>query len=202
MSQELMRLYRAHQNKIEQKIQEFRDLPKHHQFDELLFCLLTPQSNAHRCWQAVQEIQKIKKQSPVAIKNILRTRTRFHNNKTRYLIEAKRSWPEIQSLLTNNDRKSLRNTLAENVTGMGYKEAGHFLRNIGKSDNQFAILDRHILRNLHQLGVIRQKDLIIKNKKHYFKIEKKFLTFSQQVNIPIDHLDLLFWSKETGEVFK
>jgi thermostable 8-oxoguanine DNA glycosylase len=37
--------------------------------------------------------------------------------------------------------------------GHGYKEAGHFLRNIG-FDQDLAILDRHILKNLKKLGVI------------------------------------------------
>lgn len=202
MTKELSELYQLHQKNIKEKLREFRNISEKHYFQELLFCLLTPQSNARRCWEAVQEIQKLKKQSSTAIKNILRTRTRFHNNKTRYILQAKQQWLEIKQLLHNPDRKSLRNTLAEEVTGIGYKEAGHFLRNIGKSDNQFAILDRHILRNLQELKVITEKDLHIKNSKHYANIEKRFLAFSQEINIPIDHLDLLFWSKETGKLFK
>ncbi|MEK6825434.1 MAG: DNA lyase [Nanoarchaeota archaeon] len=202
MSQELNVSYRQHKEKIVQRLSKFEELPARNYFNELQFCLLTPQSNAHRCWEAVQEINKLNKQTPSVIREILRTRTRFHNNKTRYLLEARKNWPSIKQFLTNTDRKSIRNNLAEEILGMGYKEAGHFLRNIGKSNNQIAILDRHILRNLEQLKVITKKDLIIKNAKHYKQIEDKFLAFSKQVNIPIDHLDLLFWSKETGEVFK
>jgi len=41
--------------------------------------------------------------------------------------------------------------LVKNLTGLGYKEAGHFLRNIGSG--KIAILDRHILRNLHALAL-------------------------------------------------
>jgi thermostable 8-oxoguanine DNA glycosylase len=40
-----------------------------------------------------------------------------------------------------------------NVKGIGYKEAGHFLGNIGFNQD-LAILDRHILKNLKKLGVI------------------------------------------------
>jgi N-glycosylase/DNA lyase len=83
---------------------------------------------------------------------------------------------------------------------MGYKEAGHFLRNIGKSDNKIAILDRHILRNLKELGVIKSEEL--KGKDSYFEVERKFIDFSDKIGIPIDELDLLFWSRENGEVFK
>ena len=37
--------------------------------------------------------------------------------------------------------------------GLGYKEASHFLRNIGLSED-IPILDRHILKNLVLLGAI------------------------------------------------
>jgi len=39
-------------------------------------------------------------------------------------------------------------------------------------------------------------------KKRYSLIEKRFRQFSEEIRIPIDHLDLLFWSNETGEIFK
>ena len=94
----------------------------------------------------------------------------------------------------------MRNFISENVKGYGLKEAGHFLRNIGKSDNQIAILDRHILRNLKSFGVI-DKDFI-KNKEEYLVMEGKYLKFADKIKIPADELDLLFWSKETGEIFK
>jgi len=34
------------------------------------------------------------------------------------------------------------------------------------------------------------------------EIESKMIRFAKKINIPVSHLDLLFWSKETGEVFK
>ncbi len=104
--------------------------------------------------------------------------------------------------LENPNSSELRNWLAENIHGLGLKEASHFLRNIGKSNNQIAILDRHILRNLHELGIISEEDLTIKGTRHYMKLEKQFLAFAHQIGISIDELDLLFWSQETGEIFK
>ena len=77
---------------------------------------------------------------------------------------------------------------------MGLKEASHFLRNIGKSNNQIAILDRHILRNLRVEGV--------KSRKDYFEIEKMFLKRASDEGVTADELDLIWWSKENGEVFK
>ena len=68
------------------------------------------------------------------------------------------------------------------------------------SNNKIAILDRHILRNLVNYNIIPETK--IKNKKDYFEKEKLFLKFSQEINIPLDEIDLLFWQRETGEIFK
>ena len=83
---------------------------------------------------------------------------------------------------------------------MGYKEASHFLRNIGLGKD-LAILDRHILRNLQNLGVINEiPKTLSKNK--YLEIEEKMRVFSKNIGIPLDHLDLLLWFKQTGRIFK
>ena len=83
---------------------------------------------------------------------------------------------------------------------MGYKEASHFLRNIGFADD-LAILDRHILKNLKIFGIIDEIPKSL-SKKKYIEIEEKMRNLANEVNIPLSHLDLLFWSKETGEIFK
>ena len=60
----------------------------------------------------------------------------------------------LRSILAEiNDGYEAREWLVRNVKGIGYKEAGHLLRNIG-FDQDLAILDRHILKNLKKLGVI------------------------------------------------
>ena len=38
--------------------------------------------------------------------------------------------------------------------------------------------------------------------KKYLEIEEKMKEFADRINIPFPELDLLFWSEETGEVFK
>jgi len=200
MKKILLREYKDKKNSIKKRIEDFRNLDPHRYYDEMIFCLLTPQSNAKKCWSAVQEIKKLNNFDAEKIANILKTRTRFHNNKTKYILESKKSWEKIINMLNNEDRIKLRNEISEIVKGYGLKEASHFLRNIGKSDNQIAILDRHILRNLKEFKVIKSDK--IKNKIHYLDIERKFIAFSKKMKIPIDELDLLFWSRENGEIFK
>ena len=93
----------------------------------------------------------------------------------------------------------MREFLVKNVKGHGYKEVSHFMRNIGYKN--LSILDRHILKNLKKYKVIDEIPKSLTAKK-YCEIEDKFLEFSKKINIPMDHLDLLFWSRETGEIFK
>ena len=93
-----------------------------------------------------------------------------------------------------------REWLVENVRGMSYKEASHFLRNIGQGE-KLTILDRHILKNLKALNVIDKVPKSL-SKKKYLEIEEKMMDFADRIKIPLDHLDLLLWYKETGEIFK
>jgi N-glycosylase/DNA lyase len=74
------------------------------------------------------------------------------------------------------------------------------LRNIGLGED-LAILDRHILKNLALLGVIKEVPSNL-SRKTYLEIEKKMTEFSKEAEIPMGKLDLLLWYKEAGEVFK
>lgn len=200
---ELLSRYTKKKDEIQRRLKDFSNIPQKEYIHELIFCLLTPQSQAKKCWEAVVQLKENEiKESE--IKNCLSTKTRFHNNKARYIIEARKNWEntlkKIQEELEKENIMQLRNWLAENILGLGMKEASHFLRNIGKSNNQIAILDRHIIKNLKTLGVI--KSITSLNKKNYLILEDKFKSFSQKINIPIDHLDLLFWSEEEGTIFK
>ncbi len=98
------------------------------------------------------------------------------------------------------DPLEAREWLVANILGLGYKEASHFLRNIGRGE-EIAILDRHILKNLHRHGVIEKVPDSL-SKKEYMRIEGLMKGFSKRTGIPLAHLDLLFWSMETGEIFK
>ena len=93
-----------------------------------------------------------------------------------------------------------REWLVKHVKGLSYKEATHFLRNIGLNDG-LAILDRHILKNLKYHGVVSSIPAAL-TKKRYLSVEKKFQNFARETGISTDELDLLFWSREAGEILK
>lgn len=200
MKKQIKQQYKSKKKEIEKALSQFSKLSPRKYKTELQFCLLTPQSKATSCWQAIQQLNKLKNPTKTQISNILKKHTRFHNNKTSYLLEANKNWKAIKKNLNHPHKQQLRDWLATNIKGLGMKEASHFLRNIGKSDNQVAILDRHILKNLHNLRLLKQPR--ITSNKHYLKTENTFLALANYLKIPADHLDLLFWSNETGEVFK
>lgn len=101
---------------------------------------------------------------------------------------------------TYEESSKARDLLVKNIKGLGYKEASHFLRNIGYGD-ELAILDVHIMKNMANLKIIKSIPKSI-TRKQYLLMEKKLRVFSRKSGIPLNELDLLLWSKETGEVFK
>ncbi len=198
--QPLQKNFSLKKAEIRRRLKGFKLLTEEEKFREFLFCLLTPQSNAQRCWQAVLELTKLGKFTHKNVLEILSKKTRFHHTKTKRVLNAEENWKKIKPSISNPDKKQLRDKIADEVNGYGLKESSHFLRNIGLSNNQIAILDRHILKNLRSLNLI--KETKIKSKKNYLEVEQIFLNFANSINIPPDELDLLWWSQENGEIFK
>lgn len=177
-------------------------------FEELAFCILTPQSKAKVCWEAIERLKKkglLLRGSAEKIREEIRD-VRFKNKKADYLARARNFFSKngrvcIKSTLSQfKDIHECREWLVKNITGLGYKEASHFLRNIGFGE-KIAILDRHIMRNLKDLKIIEVVPESLSRSK-YLDIEKRMVAFSRQIDIPLSHLDLILWYKETGEIFK
>jgi N-glycosylase/DNA lyase len=196
---------------IEKRLDDFKNSWKgddKHVFGELCFCLFTPQSKAKSCWHAIERLKEtglLYNGSPEQIIKWMAA-VRFNNNKSRYVIEARELFTRngnltVKEILNEQGNAlAMRDWLVKNVKGMGYKEAGHFLRNVGFGDD-LAILDRHILKNMVKYGVIDEIPKTLTEKK-YLEIEKRFIEFSNALGIPPAHLDLVFWSEEAGEIFK
>lgn len=203
--------YKEKKEAIRARLKEFEEASgwsDERLFAELCFCICTPQSKAKTCWNAISTLMNNgllyfgdEKQIKLSLIGV-----RFSENKARYIVEA-RNFFQKDSKFQIKERigsfqsvKILREWLVKNVKGLGMKEASHFIRNIGLG-KELAILDRHILRNLLKFKVISD---IPRNlgKRIYLQIESKMKEFSNKTDIPMSDLDLLFWSKETGEIFK
>ena len=197
---ELIKGYNKKKTEIKNRLKEFTNLNDEDIFYELCFCILTPQSSGKKCWQHVLKLKEKDFRNNNFDPSSLVYPIRFYKNKSKYLLEAKNKFNDISNKIKElNNATELREWLLNNVKGLGLKESAHFMRNIGYRN--IAILDRHVLRNLVKHKVIEKTPKSL-TKKNYFEIENKFKKFSKEINIPMDELDLLFWSFETGEVFK
>jgi N-glycosylase/DNA lyase len=209
---EINQIYKIIHNEIIKQISNFEKIwqrgKNEELFTEMAFCILTPQSKARSGWKAICNLKE---------KNLLLNGcydevncelnlVRFKNKKTEYLLNARNKFignenTSIKELLNRFDSiYDKREWLVNEIKGYGYKEASHFLRNIGLG-KEITILDRHILKNLKLLDVIdKVPDSITKIK--YYEIEQKMKSFAKKIKIPVDHLDFVLWYKEAGEVFK
>ena len=208
---QLLKDYRRKKDDIRKRLESFKKLDRLSErqvFEELAFCIFTPGSKAVNGDRAVKTLKQkglLYKGSKEKIAKEIRGLVRFHNNKALYLTQARRYFKKglkfnIKSFVLAHNPFMVRERLAQEVKGIGYKEASHFLRNIGLG-RDLAILDTHILKNLKQLNVITEIPVSMGEKK-YLCLESKMNKFSKYVNIPIDALDLLFWSHETGFIYK
>lgn len=207
---QMKKLYESKKVEILKRLELFRKVWNKNDreiFSELCFCILTPQSKAEVC----DEIINILKRNQILFKgntNKMRPfikKARFYKNKSRYIIEGRKFFRDneriaIKNKLDINNIFATRDWLVKNIKGIGYKEASHFLRNIGFGEN-LAILDVHILRNLKKFGIIKKLPKSL-TKNRYLDIENRLKRFSERIEIPMAHLDLLFWSVGTGRIFK
>ncbi|GBC70294.1 putative N-glycosylase/DNA lyase [Candidatus Calditenuaceae archaeon HR02] len=193
---------------IEQRLEEFRRVDKSNGgrlFEELVFCILTPQSSARRADSAVRELSErglLERGRIREIYSVLRRwGVRFPARKAQYIVLNRRKLRYGRGLqrILGADARATREVLVRKVLGMGYKEASHFLRNIGYEG--LAIIDRHVLRGLVKIGVLNQ-GLDVSNRKRYLLVEERFMEAARIVSVPPEALDLLLWYEGTGEIFK
>ncbi len=210
---EILDTYHKIRPRIELRLDNFQEVwdkkEPYRIFQELVFCLFTPQSKARVCWETVKELAGCDMLLDGCKEDISDSisRVRFRNNKAGYLVKLRDEYgpPEgtqklIEWLAGAEDNHTRRMWLVENIKGLGYKESSHFLRNIGLGKD-LAILDRHILKNLYTYGLIDEIPRSLTPQK-YGMIEKKMAGFADELNIPIDHLDFVLWYRETDDIFK
>jgi len=193
--------------KIEDRLGEFAIVPKESWARELVFCMLTPQSSAYHAEGCLCELEsnglfrgELREREVASILRNPKRYVRFHNQKAKRIVRNLKILPDvIERLSLGNTPRNEREYLLAVINGFGLKESSHALRNIGR--NNLAILDRHILRNLHRYGALDSLPKSMSVKK-YLEIEAQFVDFAEHVGSSIDELDLFFWASETGSIFK
>lgn len=209
---ELRKDFRKKRRAIVQRLREFRavyDQGDDAIFGELCYCILTAGSSARMGMRTVEALRDLlqKGSREELIARARRHRVRFwrvrptYIHSTRVYLESVCGMRMRELLDSFAGPEERREFLARNrsIKGLGYKEASHFLRNIGFRG--YAILDKHIMNSLRELGVVSRR-LDPSTRKGYLAIEAKLARFADEVGIDMDHLDLLLWSRKTGEILK
>jgi N-glycosylase/DNA lyase len=211
--EKLQRSYREKRAAIRARLAEFaaiwREADDARLFEELVFCIFTAGASARMGLNSVERIrphllkgnQQRLAASLAGVHRYPLARSGYIIHTRDYLRRSCRLQLREQLESFGNDREARRDFFAANpgIKGIGYKEASHFLRNIGFRG--YAILDQHILRTLHEHGVLDAASPP-PTKKKYLVIEEEMRKFAGELKINFDELDLLLWSEKTGEILK
>lgn len=177
-------------------------------WEELVFCIFTAGASARMGLRSVEAVRPhLQNGAHDDLMNALLGVHRYPRARAGYIVTTREylqrefSMRLRERLLSFDDPMARRDWLARErqVKGLGYKEASHFLRNIGLRG--YAILDKHILRSLHELGVIASPEPPT-SRARYLQTEDALRRFSRDVWIDFDELDLVLWSMKTGEILK
>ncbi len=166
---------------------------------ELCFCILVANTSLNKTleiWKNIKE-DLLNDDCDSLVNKLKELGYRFYRVRAKYIIEARKYKRKIKELLGKINEKDLREWLVKNVKGIGWKEASHFLRNMGYEN--FAILDRHILRILKEYKIVEDIPKSL-TKKRYLEIEEKLREIAEKLGISLAELDMYLFFMETGKI--
>lgn len=190
-------------------------------FSELCYAILAAgvqQPSAKKALDHLQEQNRLFQKDAQSIKASLQGLGYRFPNRTEYICEARARFlgdtcetgmvdlvRKLSSIHPLKARKMLISKVK--VKGLKMKSASLFLRNLGLSRNELAILDTHILQWLEKLGIVndlpRDPEGRIKQPTpiEYREYEKRMEDWNDtNARIPLDVLDLLLWEMGRGDI--
>lgn len=206
--------HKARRKEIRARLNEFasvwHDGSDERLWEELVFCIFTAGASARMGFKSVDAVRPLlreggREEMTQALQQA--GAHRFPVARPGYIVVARKYLNEncpygLRERLTSfSNAIERRDWLAQEkqIKGLGYKEASHFLRNIGLKGH--AILDKHVLRCLADLKVIdNPKPPTTRGR--YLATEQKLKEVAKDLGINFDELDLVLWSMKTGEVLK
>ena len=188
---------------IKDRIKEFKEIDKKSTdelFKEMCFCILTANFNAEKSIKIQNEIGEcfLTDSKNDLSKKLREYGHRFPNTRAEYISESIKCKDKLNDIIQFHDKNALREWIVNNVKGLGYKEASHFLRNIGFDD--YAIIDFHIVDILANHKLIERPKTMTKKK--YLEIEKLLGALAEKTDLTLAELDLYLWYMETGKILK
>ena len=193
---------------VDERIAEFlgvKEMDSDTWFEELAYCLLTAYSSARMgqlCVDALCECGVLAGGSLEEIAETLRCQGhRFAERRAEYIVEARRLAPDLKGIIQGfESTREARRWLVENVKGLGWKESSHFLRNVGYLD--VAIIDRHILSNMKEHGLVTAEGKKGLTKRRYLEYEGMLKRVAERLGMTLGKMDLYLWYRKTGQVLK
>jgi len=185
------------------RIKEFKEINRESSseiFQELCFCILTANFKAEKCIKIQKEIGEefLTLSEEDLAKKLADIGHRFPNARANYISESVKYIKSLKEIINSPNDKNLREWLVKNIKGLGYKEASHFLRNIGFED--YAIIDFHIVDILVRHNLVKKPKVL--TKRRYLEIESILKEIARKSNLNLSELDLYLWYIETNKILK
>ena len=204
--------HRARARDIRARLAEFRDVhdtgSDARLWEELVFCIFTAGASARMGLRAIEAVKPLLASGATdELADALTGVHRYPRARSGYIVATREHLAADCGMRLRERLESFTDPLARRdwlarergIKGLGYKESSHFLRNIGYRG--YAILDKHILRALAELGCIDSPQPPATRAK-YLAAEDRLRDFARDVGINFDELDLVLWSMKTGEILK
>jgi N-glycosylase/DNA lyase len=206
--------HRARRKEIRKRLREFQEVWHNGSdarlWEELAYCIFTAGASARMGLTAVDAVRSLLLDGEAEAMTVALKKAgahRFPVARPRYIVSTRDYFHADCGMALRKRLRSFRDpverrdwlALDKQVKGLGYKEASHFLRNIGVKGH--AILDKHVMRCLAEIGVIDTAKPPSTRRK-YLEVEQQLIGFARDVRIDFDELDLVLWSMKTGEVLK
>lgn len=203
---------------VEQRMEEFRSLRDSTDlrlFRELVFVILSSQTNAEQAWEAsgkLEELGLLLDSSPEEILEVLeRYEISYEKKKSEQIVDAREELSQptlsnptnelsIESRLPLEQPKKARTWLSENIPGIGLKGASHFLRNTGYGKD-LGVASRHTLAVLNDLELMENSSPP-NDEESYREMEEAMRELGEKLDISTGAVDLVLWSMKTGKVFR
>jgi len=188
---------------VDSRLREFRELGlkgSDELFKELCFCILTANFDAEKSIRIQEEVDEgfLSLSEEELAETLRRLGHRYPRKRAEYIVEARKLKDSLNKIVGSLDGESAREWLVKNVRGIGYKEASHFLRNVGYTD--LAIIDYHILDLLVKHRLIEKPRTM--TRRRYLEIESLLKRLADRLNVNLAELDLYLWYLETGKILK
>ncbi|HVQ00067.1 MAG TPA: N-glycosylase/DNA lyase [Candidatus Thermoplasmatota archaeon] len=189
--------------RVVSRIQEFHAVPHDEPntlFEELCYCILTANFSARRGALIHEQLKACFHSDPKETleQKLRHCGYRFPAIRAGFIAAAATKKQTLAKAINTLQGEERRTWLVHNIQGLGYKEASHYLRNIGFDD--YAIIDTHIMDILARYRLLTPPKTLTKNR--YLTIEQTLREIARKTRLTLAELDLYLWYMETGTILK